>query len=54
MRKFKHSKITIPKKEYYMVYCSVPTETERTVLGINNIKFYNKNNVDTTVEVFKS
>lgn len=50
----KEYKIDIPQKEYYMVYCSVPTETERMFLDSNNIKFYNKNDIDITVEVFKN
>lgn len=37
-----------------MAYCSVPSETERTFLDINSIKFYNKNDADITVEIFNN
>lgn len=47
-------KITIPQQEYYIVNCSVPAETEITCLDYNSIKFYNKNDDDITVEIFKS
>ena len=50
----KEYKITIPKQEYYMVYCSVPSETERTFLDINSIRFYNENDTDITVEIFNN
>ena len=50
----KEYKITIPQKEYYMVYCSVPTETEGTFLDINNINFYNRNNTDITFDVLSN
>lgn len=50
----KEYKINIPKQEYYMVYCSVPSETQMTFLDINRIKFYNKNDADITVEIFKN
>lgn len=50
----KEYKINIPKQEYYMVYCSVPSETEMTSLDINSIKFYNENEADITVEIFKN
>lgn len=49
----KEYKISIPQKEYYMVYCSVPTETERIFLDINNLKFYNKNDNDITENILK-
>lgn len=44
--------INIPQKEYYMVYCSVPLETEETFLDFNSIKFYDNNNTDITLDVF--
>lgn len=50
----KEYKITIPQQGYYMVYCSVPSETERTFLDINSIKFYNKNDADISAEIIKN
>ena len=47
-------KINIPEKEYYMVYCSVPNETERTFLDINNVKFYNESDNDITDDILKN
>lgn len=36
-----------------MVYCSVPAETERTFLDINNVKFYNNSDNDITDDILK-
>jgi len=49
----KEYKISVPEKEYYMVYCSVPNETESTFLDINNVKFYNKSDNDITDDILK-
>lgn len=49
----KEYRISIPKKEYYMVYCSVPAETERTFLDINNVKLYNMSDNDITDDILK-
>ena len=49
----KEYKISIPHQEYFVVYCSVPIETERVFLDTNDIKFYDINNVDITSEMYK-
>jgi hypothetical protein len=49
----KEYRISVPEKEYYMVYCSVPNETESTFLDINNVKFYNKSDNDITDDILK-
>lgn len=50
----KEYKITIPEQQYYMVYCSINTETELAFLDINSIKFYNENDADISVELFNN
>lgn len=49
----KEYKISIPQEEYFMVYCPVPIETKETYIEINNLKLYNKQDVDITNEMFK-
>lgn len=48
----KEYKISIPEQEYYMAYCKVPIETEWAFLEFDNVKFYNKDNVDITDDIF--
>lgn len=41
-------KIDIPQQEYFMAYCSVPSETQSVIVEFNKIKFYDVNDVDIT------
>ncbi len=41
-------KIDIPQQEYFMVYCSVPSETQSIIVEFDKIKFYDVNDVDIT------
>lgn len=43
----------IPKQKYFIVYCTVPKETNQTFLDIDKIKFYDKNDIDITDAMFK-
>lgn len=45
--------IMIPDQEYFIVYYPVPVETQRVYLDINNIKLFDKNNIDITREMFE-
>lgn len=46
-------KIDIPQQEYFITYCKVPMETERTFIGVGNLKIYNSQDVDITEEMNK-
>ena len=49
----KEYKISIPKQAYFMVYCAVPIKTQIVYPDTNNLKLYNKNDVDITNEIMK-
>lgn len=49
----KEYKINIPQQEYFLTYCEVPNETQIEYPNWDNLKFYNKNNVDITAEMLK-
>lgn len=46
-------KINIPQQEYFITYCKVPMGTERTFIGVGNLKIYNSQDVDITEEMNK-
>lgn len=46
-------KISIPQQEYFIVECEVPIETQGKYLDLNNIGFYDSNDIDITDETFK-
>jgi hypothetical protein len=48
----KEYKISIPQQEYFIVYCTVPSETQSIYPKTKNIKFYDKNDIDITDETF--
>lgn len=45
-------KINMPQ-DYYIVYCKVPVETQRTWIEIENIRLFDINDVDITREMFE-
>jgi hypothetical protein len=47
---YKEYKINLPQEEYYIVYNEIPQES--SFVEINNIKLFDKNNVDITREMF--
>ena len=47
----KEYKISIPQQAYFMVYCAVPIKTQILYPNVNNIKLYNKNDIDITNEI---
>ncbi|MCB2356917.1 hypothetical protein [Clostridium estertheticum] len=49
----KEYRINIPKKTYFLVYCAVPIKTQIVYPDANNLKLYNKNDVDITNEMMK-
>ncbi|MFT5874039.1 MAG: hypothetical protein ACI8WT_002999, partial [Clostridium sp.] len=49
----KEYKISIPQQEYFIAYCTVPNETQNAYPATEDIKFYDKNDIDITDETFK-
>lgn len=47
----KEYKISIPQQEYFLAYCEVPVEIQIEYPNFDNIKLYNKNDVDITNEI---
>jgi hypothetical protein len=47
-------KMDIPQEEYVIAYCKVPKDTPVDFVNFENIKFYNKDNLDITQEVFSN
>lgn len=45
-------KIIIPQQKYFIVYCSVPIETQKVFLEPKNLKFYSSKDIDITKEMF--
>lgn len=50
----KEYKIDISQGEYGIAYCKVPNRTHVLFIGIKDIKFYNKNNIDITADVLSN
>lgn len=46
-------KIDIPQQAYFITYCKVPMETEKTFIGAGNLKIYNNEDIDITNEMKK-
>lgn len=49
----KEYKISIPQQEYFLAYCEVPIGTQLEYPNMNDLKLYNKNDVDITNEMMK-
>ncbi|UZW14452.1 hypothetical protein OSC52_00995 [Clostridium pasteurianum] len=47
-------KVNIPQQSYFIVYCEIPSvKTKITRISMDNIKLYDKKNIDITNEMFK-
>lgn len=47
-------KVSIPTQEYFIAYTKIPSETEDNHAGIANIRLYDSNDIDITVEMFRT
>lgn len=49
----KRYRIMIPEKEYYMSYCKVPADIKNQFSSIENIKLFDKDDIDISDEMFE-
>ncbi|MPM64000.1 hypothetical protein SDC9_110885 [bioreactor metagenome] len=47
-------KIDIPQQEYFITYCKVPMETEKSFIEVGILKIYNSEDIDITEEMNKT